>query len=879
MNRFVILPMLLSPALAAAQAPADSAAQRRAQAVRVEGRAPQVDGRLDDAAWASAPPLSGLVQKLPDEGRPAGDSTEVRFLYDESALYVGARMWSRDPSAIQAPVSRRDNGDQAERLLVSLDTYGDRRTAYTFGVTASGVRLDWFHGSDSETAVDPSFEPVWQARVERDSLGWTAEMRIPFSQLRFSRADAQRWGINVSRRIPSTHEDAYWVLIPARETGWASRFGQLAGIAGVRPTRRLELTPYVASGADFTSEPGEGNPFDDGSESTARVGGDLKMGLGPNLTLEATVNPDFGQVELDPAEVNLSAFETFFAERRPFFTEGSQLLSAGNYFYSRRIGAPPRASAVFGLADRLVGEYSYMDVPPTSTITAAAKLTGRLPSRTSIGVLAAATDPERVRTFDPASDSIASFVAAPRTGYAVARVQQEIGGAGSTVGAVATAVRRDLDPGEPLAEYMSREAYSGGIDWNLRFRRGQYSLSGDVGYSHVSGDSLAILRLQRSSARYFQRPDADHVEVDTSRTTLSGMRASLLLQRNSGTHWLWYVDASARTPGFELNDVGAMGSTDRVALNSGLTYRQTTPRGPFRSYSVNLGNENAWNFGGDRTWGSVTSSSSFLFRNFWRLSLTGWVDLPANSESASRGGPLVGTGHAWMGIVGIGNPTSSRTRLRAQMDNGGSEQGQTWFRLFTSASIRPGPRWQLSLEPDYRRYSEPRQYVATREGGPTATFGRRYVFAHIHRSELVARIRASYLFTPELSLEAYAEPYAASGEYRGHGELPAPGSRDLRVYGTDGSSISRTEDGYTVTDGGSTFTLPYADFNVRSFRSNAVMRWEWRPGSTLFLVWQQDRYAEETGGRPVGPRDLGETLGTAGNNYLALKLTYWLPLR
>ncbi len=367
----------------AAQEPA--AARKQAQAVRIQGRAPTVDGKLDDAAWSAAPALTGLVQKLPAEGAPASEATEVRFAYDDDALYVGARMFSRDPAGIQAPVSRRDNGEQAERLLVSLDTYLDRRTAYTFGVTASGVRLDWFHPSDSEGS-DASFEPVWMARTRRDSLGWTAEMRIPFSQLRFSRADVQTWGVNVTRRIPSTNEDQYWAMVPASATGWASRFGDLAGITGIRQTRRVEFTPYVASGADFTSSPGEGNPFDDGSQASVRVGGDVKMGLGPNLTLGATINPDFGQVELDPAEVNLSAFETFFGERRPFFTEGSQLLSVGNFFYSRRIGAPPRSAAVFGLADRVAGDYTYLDVPPTSTNLGAAKLTGRLPSKTSIGV-------------------------------------------------------------------------------------------------------------------------------------------------------------------------------------------------------------------------------------------------------------------------------------------------------------------------------------------------------------------------------------------------------------------------------------------------------------------------------------------------------------
>ncbi len=878
--RWPCLALVIVAVLFSTRAPGQEspAARKQARAVRIEGRAPTVDGKLDDEAWTAAPVLTGLVQKLPAEGAPASEATEVRFAYDDDALYVGARMFSRDPAAIQAPVSRRDNGEQAERLLVSLDTYLDRRTAYTFGVTASGVRLDGFHATDSGEG-DASFEPVWVARTRRDSLGWTAEMRIPFSQLRFNRAEVQTWGVNVSRRIPSINEDQYWAMVPARETGWASRFGDLAGIAGIRETRRVELTPYVASGADFTSNPGEGNPFDDGSEATVRVGGDLKMGLGPNLTLGATINPDFGQVELDPAEVNLSAFETFFGERRPFFTEGSQLLSAGNHFYSRRIGAPPRSAAVFGLADRLVGEYTYLDVPPTSTILGAARLTGRLPSATSIGVLAAVTDQERVSTFNRDAGEFDGFVAAPRTVTGVARVQQELGRSGSTAGFVVTGVHRDVEAGEPLAAYMNRQAFSGGVDWNLRFRSGEYVLRGDVGFSHVQGDSLAILRVQRAPVRYFQRPDATHVELDPSRTSLSGVRTSLGLSRNSGTHWLWSVDADARTPGFELNDAGAMGHTDRVGVNADLTYRETRPRGAFRSYSVTVGNENGWDLAGTRAWGAVTTNATATLKNFWRGTFTGWVDLPAQSTTATRGGPLMGTDHAWMTIFGLGNPASAKTRLRMQVERGGSEQGQDWLRLFTGVSIRPAPQWQLSLEPNYQRWTDPRQYVGTRPGGPQATFGTRYVFAYIDRSELVARMRASYLFTPDLSLEVYAEPYAASGRYHTFGELPAARSRGLRVYGRDGSTIQPTDEGYAVTDGTASFTLPDDDFNVLSFRSNTVMRWEWRPGSTLFLVWQQNRYAEAPGGRPVGVGDLGDTFRADGDNYLALKMTYWIPLR
>jgi hypothetical protein len=340
-----LLPLLLLALPAHAQEPAAPPPRKEIRAVRISAAPPTVDGRLDDAVWETAPVLSDFVQKQPVEGAPPSERTEVRFLYDDHALYVGLRMHKDDAASIQAPLGRRDDGAQAEHVWISLDTWLDRRTAYSFGVTAAGTRMDWYHPTDDETDIDASFDPVWEARVARDSLGWTAEMRIPFSQLRFRAGATSPWGLNVDRWNPATREDVFWIPIPSQEQGWASRMGHLVGIEGVAPARRLELLPYVAASGRFTADPGTGNPFDDGSSGRARIGGDMKMGLGPSLTLEATVNPDFGQVEADPAEVNLSAFETFFPERRPFFIEGSQLLQGAAPPTSTRAASGRRHAA------------------------------------------------------------------------------------------------------------------------------------------------------------------------------------------------------------------------------------------------------------------------------------------------------------------------------------------------------------------------------------------------------------------------------------------------------------------------------------------------------------------------------------------------------
>ncbi|HEX2095448.1 MAG TPA: DUF5916 domain-containing protein [Longimicrobiaceae bacterium] len=865
----MLLAGLLAGAAGVAAQDAAPAGRKQIRAARIEGRPPSVDGRLEEEVWRSAPVLADFVQKEPVEGAAPSERTEVRFLYDGSALYVGARMYSGDPRSIQAPVGRRDNASQAELLLVSLDTYLDRRTAYTFGVTASGVRLDRYHPSDSEGSFDTSYDPVWEGRAQTDSLGWTAELRIPFSQLRFNAQEAHTWGINLRRSIPSREEEVYWVPVPRSVTAWASRFGDLGGLEGIRPTRRVELTPYLATRATLSTAPAPGDPFRDATEVSARAGGDLKMGLGPNLTLEGTVNPDFGQVELDPAEVNLSAFETFFPERRPFFTEGSQLLQGGGagFFYSRRIGAPPRGSAPGDFVDR----------PDATTILGAAKVTGRLPSGLSVGGLTALTAWERARTFDAETGAFGTVEVEPLTGYGVARVQQQFGAAGSTAGVILTGVRRDLSPGEPLARLLNREAYTGAADWNLRFRGGEYSLRGNLGFSYVAGDSLAILRVQQSSARYFQRPDAGYVRVDSSRTSLAGYVAGVGLSRNSGRHWLWQGSLDVFSPGFELNDIGRIGSGDEVFGYGNLRYRETRPGPVFRGYTVGVTTENLWNFGGVRNFSSLRSDASFTWKNYWVNNFTAWVDLPSLRDDLTRGGPLVGTGREWAVINQVLTRASAPTRWNARVYYGENELGDPTYRFSGGVSIRPGPRWQLSVDPNYVRFSIARQYIGVRDGGTAATFGRRYLFSRLDQRTMLVQLRLNYAFTPDLTLEGYAEPFAASARFYDFGELPAARSRGMRIYGTGGTTIEQQPDrSYLVRDGDARITLPYRDFNVRSLRSNLVLRWEWRRGSTLFVVWQQDRSEEERHGRPVGPGSLGDTFGVEGDNLLLIKATYWL---
>jgi hypothetical protein len=871
--RAIVVAMLTIPAprvgVAAQSPPINGATVRAVSAVRMDHDVLRVDGRLDEPAWTGAQPLSGFTLREPTEGAPAPDDTEVRFLYTEDALYVGARMHQRDPSLLRRLVARRDRATPSEHLTVSLDTRQDRRTAYSFAVSVAGVRSDYFHGSDFEDARDYSFDPVWEVATVVDSLGWTAEIRIPFTQLRFNPANQQTWGLNVVRSVPGRNEVAYWTLVRRNETGWASRMGQLHGIQGIRPSRRIELSPYVAGNATRTGAVDPENPFVDRYQGRVRAGADLKMGLGPNLTLDATFNPDFGQVEADPAEVNLTAFETFFSERRPFFVEGSDLFGSRGTFYSRRIGSRPPGSA----------GAPYAEPVENSTILGAAKLTGRLPSGLAIGALSAVTATERVATFDPGTNSFGTATVAPLTGYGVLTARQEFGRDRSTVAATMTAVERDLEAGSSLAAVAARRAYTGVVDTRIRWAGGRFDMSAYAGFSHVRGDSLAILGLQRSPRRYFQRPDADHVEVNASHTSLTGVIAGINHSKLAGS-WLWDIDYYLESPGFEPNDIGSLGAGDDQAVIADLVYRQTQPGRLFHTWSLGAFQFTEWNLGGTRTLTQGALFGNLTFKNFWRSYAQALVQPRALSDNLTRGGPLMRTPRTWGLDLELANQRGARTGFGTELTGRWDELDGSLVEAEATVSLRPASQWEVTLASRYTRSVTSRQYVTTRGGGAAATFGSRYVFAYVDRSELAQQLRLSYALQPDLTLEAYVEPFASSGRYRDFGELVAARTNDLRTYGSDGTTLTRdSTGGYVVTDGTQSFTLGDPDFDVRSLRSNVVLRWEWRPGSTLYLVWQQNRFQQERPTGNVGAAGLWEAFGAPGDNFVALKASYWLAVR
>jgi hypothetical protein len=844
-------------------------------AVRASGSI-SLDGRLDDAAWAAAAPATGFTQLDPAEGQPSSERTEVRVVYDDEALYIGVRL--HDSAPVTTRLGRRDMSMEAsDWLTVILDSYHDHRTAYGLELNPSGVRRDQ---TRSEVGEDDSWDPVWEGKTSVDSGGWTAEMRIPFSQLRFNTAAVQTWGIQVERQIARKGEFSVFAFTPRNQQGGIPRFGHLAGLEGVRTGKRLEILPYTVMKAEHVER--GNNPFREDREYSPSAGADVKYRLTSDLTLDATINPDFGQVEVDPAEVNLSAIETRFGERRPFFVEGAELFNFGTgggntAFYSRRIGRAPQVPVGRSLAD----------VPGEARILGAAKVSGRTRGGWSVGILSALTNREEARFIDVSAtgDSVRGTQAVePLSHYFVGRVRRDLRAGQTVVGGLFTALNRDLDE-EPLKARLHSAAYSGGVDFRHQWANRVWQLTGFVSGSHVRGDRRAISRTQQVHPfHYFQRPDQDEVRYDSTATSLSGLASEFQLSYRKGRHWRPALLVGTITPGYDVNDMGYQYRGNRADLQGTLAYIENRPGKTFRFYQFNGYARGEWNYDGDHIYNNLQLAGFGQFLNFWNASVQLGTTLPGSvDDRLTWGGPLARR----PGNRRISGSVNSDDRKKLsggastfyQNDDEGGWQVQTGMFL----SMRPSERWSLTLSPFLARVHAGAQYImARRDAAAVNTFGARYILSELDQTTLAVEARLNMTFTTNLSLQVYAQPFVSSADYGTPAELVKPRTYDFARYGEDVGALVDTDGGYFVYPQGEgagmpRFFVPNRDFNVRSLRGNAVLRWEWRPGSTMYLAWQQDRsdYAPYVGDFSMG-RDRRALFNAQPDNVLVLKISYWL---
>jgi hypothetical protein len=870
-----ILPLVMVPCLCALESHAQrSEPGRTLQVEPVTGNI-RIDGRLDEPDWAQAAVATDFVQNRPQPGMSATQRTEVRVLLGVDAVYVGARLVDH-PDSITVQLARRDAvGAHTDWFFVMLDSYNDGRTAFGFGATPRGVKADLLITEDTRRSV--SWNAVWSVATHIDSLGWTAEFRIPLSQLRYN-PQATVWGLNFQRVVARTGESSLWSPTPPDAAGLVSRFGQLEGLYGLTSPKRLEFEPYSVARVTRAPQGAPGDPFHRRHGLHASAGLDFRYGISSSLTLTGSLNPDFGQVEADPSVVNLTAFEAFFPELRPFFIEGANLfdVDAGpvQLFYSRRIGRQPQGIVPAGA--------SFRSVPEASTILGAIKLSGKTSAGWSVGVLNAVTASEEARFVD-AEGVERSLPVEPLTNYGVARVSRDFRGGESAVGVIATSTYRHLDPNAGLG-FLRRSSFTGGLDGRHRFGGGNYEVRGSLVGSHIAGSTDAIRLAQRAPGRYFHRPDAEHLRFDPDLTSLTGFAGTAFLGKLGGGRWRWGLTGNAVSPGFEANDIGFQRQADIVEARVYASVNQYQPNRMFRRSGVGAHVFGGWSFGGERVAGGLNANGNFQLVNHWEGSFEVVPTARARSVSALRGGPalLVPAGVA----ANAGLNTDRRRSVSGRISARGftDEAGRRSFSASPAIEIRPSPRLDLSIAPTATWNHDPAQYVGQRTVADTTY----YLVGRLRQATASLVTRLNFTITPQFSLQFYGEPFLSAGAYdafREAGNPMAPtleerfrrlGEAEIRACGNV-YGVRAQQDG-CAEDVGFAYRFGNPDFNVLRFNSNAVLRWEYRPGSALFVVWNQRRQDLRSDGTFILDRDLGRLAAAEGTNSLVVKLSYWFGL-
>lgn len=809
-----------------------------------------LDGRLNEAIWAQAPVVTEFVQREPAEGETPSQRTDARVAYDGDALYVAIRAYDTQPDRIVGILTRRDQRSPSDWVKVIFDSYNDKRTAYEFSVNPVGVKIDRYYFNDGQS--DDSWDAVWDVQVSRDGNGWTAEFKIPFSQLRFNSQSDGSVGFAVMREVGRLAETSSWPLLSRNANGFVSQFGELTGLNRQHASKKLELQPYTVGKVESESVD-SANPLVDSVVPGASLGLDMKYAVRPGLTFTGTLNPDFGQVEADPAVVNLDAFETFFPERRPFFIEGSGIFrfnmdcNDGNctgLFYSRRIGRSPQ-----GYADTTGDEYS--TEPDTTTIIGAGKLSGRVGSF-SVGALTAVTAMEDAEIAASGDVGHRNETVEPLSAYTVLRARREFDNQ-SNVGIMTTLTNRDI---VPSVSFLADNAVAGGLDYDWRLSK-SYNITGYFAGSHITGSTEAITRLQENNVHAFQRPDADYVESDPFATTLDGHAGSVAFGKIAGERTRFNSFFGYKSPGFDSNDLGYMRRADEKSQSNWFQWRNFTPGKYVRTRNVNLNQWAGWNFGGDRLYLGGNFNTHWTWTNYYSAGIGFNVDAAPFRDRATRGGPGV-----------LGSPGKS-VWFYANTDNrksvsffyngyhGRDEVGNRQDNFSPGVSWRVTPAMSISTNLNYNRNLDDAQWVSnvTDDQGTT-----HYVFGRIDQKTLGMTFRFNYTMTPNLSLQVYAQPFVSAGAYTNYKEL-----KDGRA--------KEYEDRYAAYA-----YAGNADFNYRSFRTTNVLRWEYRPGSALFVVWQQGRQANENYGDFQPGRDFTGVFTAPAHNVFLVKFSYWLNM-
>lgn len=869
-----------APLVSAQTAPVPSAPKPHVAAAR-RTHPIHLDGVLDETDWSLPGVATSFTQRFPDPGKPATFQTAVRILYDDDAIYVGARMFDPHPDSIVAPMARRDPQDiHSDWFDVIFDSYHDRRTGFRFGVNPAGTKLDVYHFNDGDS--DDAWDARWDVATRIDSLGWTAELRIPLSQLRFhGSALEQTWGLNFYRDVARRDEWTFWSPYPPTAPGFISNFGDLGGLTGLEPASPIDIVPYLSTHT-VSNKTDAGNPLTRGTTATATAGADFRIGLGSALSLHGTINPDFGQVEVDPAVLNLSAVETFFPEKRPFFLEGAGIFEFGSlpvdasygfsrFVHWRRIGRTPQLSP----------SAEFSDAPDQTTILGATKLSGRTSNGFSLGFVDAVTARENANTID--TNGVHNNVGVePLTNYFVGRMKKDLSDGRATIGMMGTATSRRM--GADFDPYLRSDAYLYGLDASRASANRRWTLGGYWIGSRVDGSSAAIAATQRSSVRYFGRPDAGYIPFDSSRRSLTGHDASAGVVYQ-GTPMFGSLQLRETSPGFEMNDLGYLARSDARSLAGAIGATHDASASLLRSTRVTAYTIDAWNFGGNPFYREFGFTSSAELRSLWSVSARAAILPPTLDDRLTRGGPLVSAPTRWTAAASVVSDLRRKVigSVAATLAHGGVN-GNEWT-VTPTIILRPINKLQLSLAPMLDVLHSGAQYVRTvLDSSNVATNGNDYVFADLRQRTLSVSARADWSLTNTLSVQVFVQPFVSTAHFSGYKSLRAPRTFSFEVFGRDRGTVESLPDGRVRIDpDGESGAQPAfvlgdnpdeTSFVSRAIRVNGVIRWEYRSGSAIYLVWQQTRDGNAALDGTSLWNGLDRVLSVPAKNVVYLKASY-----
>jgi hypothetical protein len=745
--------------------------KRKAVAFRIEGEAPKIDGLVDDIAWQAVAWQNSFVQRQPYDGKMPSQPTEFKVLYNDNSIFVAVRAWDSEPDSIVRRLARRDSGD-GDAIGVEFDSYFDQQTAFSFIVWASGVKLDKLITGDG-SHEDNSWDAIWDAKTSIDDKGWIAEIEIPLNQLRFNGNNEQKWGFQVGRYIHRKDELSLWQPIPRDAPGWVHRYGILEGISGIKPKRQIEVAPYVVAQTE-RFEPEDGNPFVTGKRNTISGGVDAKVGLTNDVTLDLTVFPDFGQVEADPSEVNLTAYETYFPEKRPFFIEGRNLFdfqftpgdgdhSAENLFYSRRIGRKPSGSPE-------LNNDEYSSIPENTAILGAAKVTGKNSNGLSFGIMEAITAREYAKI--GTNGNRRTEEVEPLTSYLVGSMIKEFNQGNTRIGAMLTSTNRSIETEE--LSFLHSNAYSGGVNIMHQWNNKNYYVNFKSYFSHVEGTPEAIVRTQRASARYFQRPDATHVSVDSSLTSLTGHGGAFSIGKGGNGHWRYTGFVAWKSPELEVNDIGYVRGVDDIFQVLWAGFRYWEPISIFREININFNQWTGHNFAGEMSYFGGNINVNSQLKNYWNIGFGVGPQGKSINYSALRGGPSIempGGINSWIWVS-----TDSRKKVNLSL-NYSLYRGEANNSNGLSASItyKPTNALVISVSPAYSNSDRVLQYVENAEWNSNIS----YVNASLEQEIYTLQFRLNYSVTPDLSIQYYGRPFIAKGKYFDFKKITNPRARQF----------------------------------------------------------------------------------------------------